>query len=154
MEAAEQERMAQIFDATVSPYLQPGEHVRAWVFGRTWPNGAARLATHAVMGQGALGGGLYGYMISKRTTARFLVATDRRVLSLVIGPDTTNLDWEAAPDEVTITGAPRIPLTGGDLVLRSTTTGAETRLSVTAAARRQAQAIAAVLGQHGDTSLL
>jgi hypothetical protein len=153
MEAAEQERMTQTFDATVSSYLQPGESVRAWVFGRTWPNSAARTATHAVMGWGAIGGALYGYMIGKRTTARYLVATDRRVLSLVVGPDTANLDWEAARDEVTVTAAPRIPLTSGDLVLRRTTTGAETRINVAATARRHAQALVSVSEQHSEASL-
>jgi hypothetical protein len=149
MEAAEQRQVIETFDATIRSHLQPGEQVRAWVFGRTWPNEAVRWATLAVSGQGALGGGLYGYVIGKHTTGRFLIVTDRRVMSLVEGASGSILEWEATPGEVNATGPTGTVLSGGLLVLRHGAAGEETRVRVASVARKQAKSLVSLLRSGG-----
>jgi hypothetical protein len=140
MEAGEQQGVTDGFDATVRPHLQRGEQVRGWVFGRTWPNDVTRLATGGLSGFGAVGGGLYGYIISKHTTGRFLIVTDRRVICLVTGTSGSTVEWAAPRGEVTGTF-----LSSSHLVLRNTAEAAETRIHVTSVARKQAQSVASLL---------
>jgi hypothetical protein len=145
MDAVDQRRVTEAFDGTIRPHLQPREQVRAWVFGRTWSNQAVRWASMGVSGQGALGGGLSGYLLGKHTTGRFLVVTDRRVISLVEGASGATLEWEARRGEVNATGPTGTILSGGQIVLRRAA-GAETRVYVTSVARKQAKSLVSLLG--------
>ena len=98
---------------TLRAHLFRGEHVREWVFGR-----------------------------AGRSQARYIVLTNRRVLSLLGDAGAVRLEWAAL--HVTVTSASlRRLVTRSELVVRRG--DHETRVHVQPPFRKQARALAAAL---------